>query len=161
MGRIGAHPFLGAIVVASVSVTWSPFHSSLYPYSISQPSSFRHIVLPNTASQQVDFFFPSVGSYTTNVNVLAEPGRAKRDEVAYLQGLNGRHIRVSARLRIMGHRRVLTHADFSSLAGNYSIEQIRFVYKDTVWQLTASYQTQFRKMRPMMLRMLKSFRVDS
>jgi hypothetical protein len=161
MRRIGAHPFLGAIVVASVSVSWSPFHSSLYPYSISQPSSFRHIVLANTASQQVDFFFPSVGSYTTNVNVVAEPGHAKRDEAAFLKGLNGRHIHVSARLRIMGHRRAVTHADFSSLAGNYSIEQVCFVHKGTVWQLTASYQTPYRKMRPMMLRMLKSFRVDS
>jgi hypothetical protein len=161
MGRIGAHPFLGAIVLASVTVSWAPFHSSLYPYSISQPSSFKHVVLPNTANQQIDFFFPSVGSYTTNVNIVAVSGRTVRDETAYLKGINGRHIRVSGRLRIMGHRRTLMHADFDSLAGKYSVDQMRFVYKGTVWQLTASYQVQFRKMRLMMLRMLASFRVDS
>jgi len=35
------------------------------------------------------------------------------------------------------------------------------VRKNTVWQLTASYETRFRMMRSMMLRMLASFRVDS
>jgi hypothetical protein len=161
MGRIGAHPFLGAIVVASVTVSWAPFHSSLYPYSISQPSSFRHVVLSNTANQQVDYFFPSVGSYTTNVNIVAEPGGAVRNEVDYLKGIDGHHIHRSAWLHIMGHRRGLIYAAFGGLAGKYAVEQLRFSYKDVVWQLTASYQTQFRKMRSLMLRMLKSFRVDS
>jgi hypothetical protein len=161
MGILGGHPFLGAVVLASVSVSWTPFHSSLYPYSISQPSSFRHVILQNTAKQQVDYFFPSVGSSPTNVNIVATPGRAVRAEVAYLRGINGHHIHRSAWLRIMGHRQALMHADFNGLAGTYSVEQVRFVKKHMVWQITASYQTKYRTMLPLMLRMLASFRVDS
>ena len=161
MGILGGHPFLGAVVLASVSVSWTPFHSSLYPYSISQPSSFKHVVLPNTANQQVDYFFPSVGSYPTNVNIVSTPGRAAWDEVAYLKGINGYHIHRSGWLKIMGHREALMHADFNGLAGKFSVDQIRFVYKDTVWQLTASYVPKYRNMRAMMLRMLASFKADN
>jgi hypothetical protein len=160
MGKLIAHRFLGAIVLASVSVSWTSFHSSLYSYSISQPSSFRHVVLPNTANQQVDYFFPSVGSFPTNVNIVATPGRAVRDEVAYLKEINGHNIHRSAWLRILGHREALMHADFGGLAGKYSVEQVRFANKDSVWQLTASFESKYRKMRPLMLRMLASFRVD-
>jgi hypothetical protein len=161
MWTLGGLPFLGAIILASVSVSWTTFHSSLYPYSISQPSSFKHVVLPNTAKQQVDYFFPSVGSHPTNVNIVATPGRTVRDEVGYLRGMNGHHIHRSAWLRVMGHRQALMHADFNGLAGTYSVEQVCFVQKHTVWQLTASYETRYRTMLSMMLRMLASFRVDS
>jgi hypothetical protein len=161
MGILGGHPFLGVVVLASVSVSWTPFHSSLYPYSISQPSSFKHVVLPNTANQKVDYFFPSIGSFPTNVNIVATPGHAARDEVAYLKGISGHHIRRIGWLKIMGRRLAVMHADFNGLAGKYSVDQIRFGYKDTVWQLTASYETKYRKMRPMMLRMLASFRADN
>ena len=161
MGKRGVHPQLGAVVLASVSVSWSPFHSSLYSYSISQPSSFRHVVLSNTANQQVDYFFPSKGSFPTNVNIVASPGRAARNELAYLKDMNGRNIHRSAWLRIMGRREPVVYADFSGLAGRYSVEQVRFSYKDTVWQLTASYQSKYRNMRAMMLKMISTFRVDS
>lgn len=160
MWKLGVYPFLGAMVLARVSVSWTPFHSSLYPYSISQPSSFRHVVLPNTANQQVDYFFPSKGSFPTNVNVVAAPGHAVRDEVAYLKEINGHNIHRSAWVRIMGHREALMHADFNGLAGRYVVEQVRFADGDTVWQLTASYESKYRKMRPLMLRMLASFHVD-
>jgi hypothetical protein len=161
MGILGGHPFLGTVVLAGVSVSWAPFHSSLYPYSISQPSSFKHVVLPNTANLQVDYFFPSIGSFPTNVNIVAKPGRDMRNEVAYLKGINGHNIFRSGWLKIMGHREALMHADFDGLAGKYSVEQIRFVYKDTVWQLTASYEPKYRKMLSIMLRMLSSFRADN
>lgn len=161
MGKRSAHPLLGAIVLASVSVSWAPFHSSLYSYSISQPSSFRHVVLPNTANQQVDYFFPSEGSFPTNVNIVGVPGHTAGNEIAYLKQISGKHIHRSAWLNIMGHRKAIMHADFNGLAGSYSVEQVRFAYRDTVWQLTASYATKFHRMRSMMLRMLGTFRADS
>lgn len=160
MGNRGVHPLLGAVVLASVSVSWSPFHSSLYSYSIRQPSSFRHVVLSNTANQHVDYFFPSKGSFPTNVNILASPGRLAGSESAYLKDMNGKNIHRSAWLSIMGRRVPLVYADFSGLAGKYSVEQVRFFYKDTVWQLTASYELKYRKMRTIMLKMIASFQVD-
>ncbi len=159
MGKLANQPFLGALALASVSISWTPFHSSVYSYSISQPSSFKHIVLQNTANQQVDYFFPSIGSFPTNVNIVAVPGTTVQNQVAFLKQMNGRHIHRSAWLVIMGHREALVHADFNSLAGKFSIEQVRFVYKGTVWQLTASYELKYREMRSLMLRMLRSFRV--
>jgi hypothetical protein len=161
MGKLATHPFLGALVLAGVSISWTPFRSSVYSYSISQPSSFKHIVLPNTAKQQVDYFFPSIGSFPTNVNIVAVPGTTVQNEKAYLKQMNGQNIHRSAWLDIMGHREALMHADFNSLAGKFSIEQARFAYKGTVWQLTASYERKYRKMRALMLRMLASFRVNS
>ncbi len=161
MGKLATQPFLGALVLAGVSISWTPFRSSVYSYSISQPSSFKHVVLPNTANQQVDYFFPSVGSFPTNVNIVATPGTTVQNQAAYLKQMNGRNIRRSAWIDIMGQREALMHADFNSLAGKFSVEQVRFAYKGTVWQLTASYELKFRKMRPLMLRMLKSFRVNS
>lgn len=161
MAKLGAHPFLGAIVLGSVSISWTPFHSSLYPYSISQPSSFKHVVLTNTANQQVDYFFPSLGSYTTNVNIVAVPGNKVQDEVALLKESNGHNIHRSVWLTIMGRRVKFMHATFSGLAGSYAIDQARFVYNHMVWQLTASYASKYRKaMRPLMLRMLASFRIN-
>jgi hypothetical protein len=161
MGILGGHPFLGAVVVASVSVSWTPFHSSLYPYSLSQPSSFKHVVLVNTANQRVDYFFPSVGSFLTNVNIVALPGRAVRDRVSCPKVINGYHRYRRGWLTIMGQHEALMHMDFHGLAGKYSIEQVCVVKHHTRWQLTASFETKYRTMRSMMLRMLASFRVDS
>jgi hypothetical protein len=160
MGKLATHPILGALVLASVSISWTPFRSSVYSYSISQPSSFKHVVLPNTANKEVDYFFPSIGSFLTNVNIVAVPGTAVQNQKTYLKQMNGQNIHRSATLDIMGHRTAIVHADFNSLAGKFSIEQARFAYKETVWQLTASYELKYRKMRPLMLRMLASFRAD-
>src|SRR5579859_6446288 len=104
MGKLGTQPFLGALLLAGVSISWTPFRSSVYSYSISQPSSFRHVVLPNTANQKVDYFFPSVGSFPTNVNILATPGTVVQNQVAYLKQMNGRNIHRSAWITIMGRR---------------------------------------------------------
>jgi hypothetical protein len=161
MGILGGHPFLGAVVVASVSVSWTPFHSALYPYSLSQPSSFKHVVLVNTANQHVDYFFPSVGSFLTNVNIMALSGHAGQDRVICQQGITGDHRYRRGWLTIMGQRQALMHADFHSLAGKYSIEQVCVVKNRTLWQLTASFEAKYRTMRSMMLRMLVSFHVDT
>lgn len=161
MRKIGSQPFLGALVLASVSISWTPFHSSVYSYSISQPSSFRHVILPNTASQQVDYFFPSIGSFPTNVNIIGVPGNTVQDEVSYLKEMHGHNIHRIAWIRIMGQRQALMHADFNGLAGKFSIDQVRFAFKGTVWQLTASYEVKYRSMRKLMLRMLSSFQVIS
>jgi hypothetical protein len=161
MGTVLGHRFLGVLVVASVSVSWTPFHSSLYPYRISQPSSFKHVALTNTANQQVDFFFPSIGSFPTNVNIVATPSRAVRNRVACPQGINGYHAYRRGWLTILGQREALMHADFHGLAGKYSVEQVCLVRNHTRWQLTVSYEAKYRTMRSLMLRMLASFHVDS
>lgn len=161
MGKLGVHPVLGAIVLASVSVSWAPFRSTVYSYTISQPSSFKHIVLPNTANQQVDYFFPSVGSFPTNVNIVGVPGHAVGNWVSYFHGINGHNIHRSGWVNVMGQRRPLMHADFSTLVGKFSVDEVRFVDRDTVWQLTASYEPRFRSMRTLMLRMLASFQSES
>jgi len=142
----------------SALLTWVPFHSTLYPYHLSQPSSFRHIVLTNAANISIDYFFPSKGSFVTNVNVVAQPGTTLPDERRYLRSLGGRHIHRSGWVRLHGRRLPLTGADFRSLAGAYHIEQLRFVFRGRLWQVTASYSPDYRRMRPLMLRMLDSFR---
>src|SRR5438309_373245 len=81
MGKLGLSAFAGAMMYASATVTWTPFHSTLYPYSISQPSSFRHLTVQVAPNQFNDFFYPSVGSSTTNVNVSAIAGRDLPNEV--------------------------------------------------------------------------------
>jgi hypothetical protein len=161
MGKLATHPALSAIVLAGVTVTWSRFHSNTYPYSVLQPSSFRHAVLSNTANQQVDYFFPSLGSFTTNFNVEATPGHSMRDEASYLRSENGHNIHRVGWLRIAGQKVALMHANFGGLAGNYSIDQVCFMAGSKVWQLTASYDAKFRSLRATLLKMLRSFRLDS
>jgi hypothetical protein len=161
MGILSGHSLLGAVLLAGVSVSWTRFHSSLYPYHISQPSSFKHVILTNTAHQRVDYFFPSVGSFPTNVNIVATPGRKVRDGGACLKKREGYHVHRVGWLRIMGRLEPLVRSDVDGLAGKYSVEQVCFVRKGTVWQLNASYETRFRAMRTTMLRMLASFRTDS
>jgi hypothetical protein len=161
MGNLGGHPLLGAVVLASVSVSWTRFHSAVYPYSISQPSSFKHVALTNRANQQVDYFFPSKGSFPTNVNIVATPGHVMGGAGLCLKGSNGARVYRSGWLTIMGQREPLMRVDVDGLAGKYSVEQVCLVMKDTVWRLTASYDTKYRRMRAMMLRMLASFRLNA
>jgi hypothetical protein len=161
MPKWNVRTLASAVVFAGATGSWIPFHSSTYPYTLEQPASFRHVILANTANQKVDFFFPSLGSFTTNVNILAQPGRPLSDEKTLLQAMNGHDVHRSGWLTIMGHRLPVIHADFDSLAGKYSIEQIRYTDGTTSWQLTASYEPKYRSLRSTMLKMIGTFQTDS
>jgi hypothetical protein len=145
------------LAFSGILVSWSSFRSGTYPYTISRPSSFRHAVLQNAEGQRVDYFFPSLGSRTTNVNVAAVPARDADDEASFLKASGGKHVRQSGWIRIMGHRVRIVCADYS-VYWSWRVEQVGFVSHGRFWRLTMSYDPRYRKLRPIMLRMLRSFR---
>jgi hypothetical protein len=161
MGIFGASALAGAMLFTNTTVSWDTFHSSLYPYSISQPSSFLHITIALTPDRRVDYFYPSLGSATTNVNVSAVTGHTLISEPSYLRSLDGRNVRRSAWIYIAGQQLPLMCADFQSIMGKYRIEQLAFVAGGMVWRVTASYDLRYQNMRSMMIRMLQSFKLQS
>ncbi|GAC1443451.1 MAG: hypothetical protein NVSMB52_01870 [Chloroflexota bacterium] len=148
-----------AVAFTGVAISWGHFDSTLYPYSVSQPSSFRHVVVVSSADQKVDYFFPSLGSTTTNVNIFALRGNDAGDVKKFFRSEEGSHIRRVGWLRIMGRKFPLTRADFKGFSGRWAEEQISFVARGYVWRLTASYDLRFKRMRDVMLRMLRSFKL--
>lgn len=161
---MGMRGIIGAVLLggSTVSLTWQPFASKLYPYSISQPSSFRHEVITTASGSQVDYFFPAfTGSFPTNVNVSAVRGTDVQDEVRYLQEHNGHHVQRVGFLKFMGRHHAIVRADFDGLTGKWVEEQISFPASGYFWRITASYEPRFRRLRPLMLRMLASFRLTS
>lgn len=160
MLKVGLRISAGVVVFAGVSVTWSTFHSTIYPYTISQPSSFKHAVLTLDAGK-VDYFSPSLGSATTNVQVQALPGGSIKSEVSYLRSLDGHHIRRDGYLTVLGHAWPLTCADFDGYTGKWRIEQITFPANGYIWRLTMSYASQNKNLRSTMARMLRSFKLAS
>ncbi len=150
---------LSAVVTSSGSVTWSHFTSTIYPYTITQPSSYRHIVLKDTANRRVDYFFPSLGSFTTNVNIYAVPGSHTLDEGQYLRSLGGQNVRPAGWVTLAGGRRWVVRADFHGIAGRWTIVQTMFVARGLVWRLTASYDVRYRDLRLVLFRVLRSFRI--
>lgn len=153
--RLGAVALLS---VAGVKVNWLPFSSTVYPYTVSQPSSFRHYVFQDAANRSVDYFFPSLGSYTTNVNIYAVPGHDVANEKEYLRSIGASNVHRSMWLTLMGQRRPLICGDFKGLVGHWTIEQTTFATPGLVWRLTASYDIRYRKlMRSTLIRILKSF----
>jgi len=162
VGKLRKIPAAVAFGAAGVGVVWSPFSSTIYPYSISQPSSFKHIVIRDTANIPVDYFFPALGSSTTNLHVKAVPGSesAIQDQVKVLRDLGGQHIRRTGWMQLAGQRLALICADFNTYAGRYTIERVSFTARGLVWDITASYDLKFRKkIRPTLLRMMRSFRL--
>jgi hypothetical protein len=152
-------PALALFAVANVGVTWSRFNSTLYPYSIQQPSSFRHIILRETSGVMADYFFPSLGSFTTNLNVKAVPGRSADNEARIIRSLGGQHVRRTGWAHLAGQREPVMGADFKTLAGRWTIERVTFVSRGYVWYITMSYEEKYRKIRPTLLRMMQSFRL--
>lgn len=143
--------------VQTTGISWIPFHSQTYPYSILQPSSFRHVLFKDTSNRSVDFFFPSLGSSTTNLNVYADVEAGAINEMGYLRALGGKKIHISGHILIDHKRRPLIAANFSGLAGKWTMEQVSFKQGGRVWHLTASYAVQYRSLRTIMLHMLRSF----
>lgn len=152
--RLPAFAMLGLL---SVGVTWTRAQSTVYPYSILQPSSFRHVVLYNTQGRPVDFFSPSLGSASTSVTVVALSGRTPANEIQILRGRGGKNAHVSESMSIAGQRVKLVGADFHGMIGRFTVEQCSFVSQGMVWTLTASYDSKYRKLRPTMMRMIRSF----
>src|SRR5579875_2738106 len=109
------------LAASSTTVSWITFHSTIYPYTVAQPSSFRHVVLMDTDNHRVDYFSPALGSFTTNVNIYAVPGHAVPNEAAYLRSIGGKHVHVSGRLTLLGKPLPLIMGDFSGIAGHWEI----------------------------------------
>jgi hypothetical protein len=151
---------IALVVLAGITVNWLNFRSSIYPYRISQPSSYQHQVIEDVSHEKRDYFFPGLGSFVTNVNIFAD--HSKLSAPAYLRSIGGRHVRKIGMIRIMGKWRTIYAADFTlSYSGPYTLEQVCFSASHRLWRLTMSYDWKFRKkQRPLMLKMLKSFHTN-
>lgn len=153
---------LGAVALLSVSsarVTWTRVSSTFYPYSASMPSSYKYIDLPDTTGRRVDYFFPGLGSFTTNANIYADSDHTVFNERDYLRSLGAYNVHQSGTLKVMGHKLALICGDFRNIIGRWRLEQTTFTAGNLVWHLTASYDPRFRKARPTLLRILSSFQL--
>jgi hypothetical protein len=159
MGKSALHGLAGVVLYTGVTITWSPYHSTVYDYTISQPSSYRHLVIQTAPDQRDDYFYPSLGSSTTNVNVSATRGHTLEPELQYLRSRDGKNVHRSAWVSIVGRKLPLMCADFNSLVGKYRLEQVSFMSGGRVWRVTASYDLRFQNQRSIMLRMIKSFKL--
>lgn len=148
---------IGTITFAGIRVTWHPYSSTLFPYTISQPSSFRHVVITDISGRNSDYFYPDLGSNTTDVNVYAQPQHLARDQ-STLHSMGATHASRSGWVRIQGKHLQLQRRDLRGLAGHWIMEQVTFNAHGWLWHLTASYDYRYRSMRSMMLRMLQSFK---
>lgn len=160
MGKRSWQGMSAAFLLTGISITWVPFSSKLYPYTISQPSSFRHDVIVTATGHKVDYFFPALtGSFTTNVHISCQPRQAGavEDAVRYLRGRDATHVHKVGVLTVMGRREGLIRARFTGLTGQWTEEEVTFSSGGYTWRLTASYDTRFRSLRSTMLRMLASF----
>lgn len=150
---------LGAVVLIGITVKWSPFTSTIYPYTISQPSTFTHQV-SDARGQPTDYFFASgLGSFTTNVNISAERGNHVAHNLAVFRSDSGKKARQSGWLHVMGHNLRLIRSTYHTLAGTWVEEQVTFAAGGYTWLLTASYEPRFKSLRPTMIRMLSSFKL--
>lgn len=145
--------------LAGVTGQWTHFVSKTYPYTISRPSSFRPASVVEASGLKVDYFFPPIGSFTTNVNVCSYLGTRAPNEAAYLRSLGGRNVHRSMRLYLAGRWRPFYAAHFAGPVGGWTLEQTSFVARSRVWRLTASFADQHRSMRSILVQMLRSFRL--
>jgi hypothetical protein len=161
MPRLLARGVASIAVLSGLTVTWMPFHSTLHPYSISQPSSFKRAVLTlDAGSERVDYFSPPLGSAVTNVIIEATPGTTLMNSVSYLRSIDGHNVKRSGLIPVAGQRRDLIRADFNGYAGKYTIEEVSFVASGYCWRLSISYAHKFKYLRPLMLRMIQTFKLN-
>jgi hypothetical protein len=160
MGKWLSRGALGAVVLVGITVKWSLFNSTVYPYTITQPSTFKHEVLTSSTGQLVDYFFAvGLGSFTTNVNISASRGTQSLTADDLLRADNGTDVKQSGWLRVMGHNLRLTRATFRGLVGTWIEEAVTFTAGGYSWRLTASYDPRYKSLRSTMLRMLSSFKL--
>jgi hypothetical protein len=162
-GRISVFSSLAAFTVLGAFTTWTRYPSPSYPYSISYPSTFTHLGMRDISDRyNVDFWFPSLGTHTTNMNVFARPvPKVRQSEVQYLRSFGGKNIRKVGSIRIAGQRLDLIGADFKTIYKYYWREEgVTFVACKRWWHVTISYDLKYRSLRPTLFRMLTSFRLN-
>src|SRR5947209_5978001 len=125
-------------VAGGIKISWVPFASTVYPYTIQQPSSYRHIVYPDASGRKIDYFAPGLGSFVTNVSIYATAGPSQGQATAMRES-GARSIHVSGHLVIAGKRRSLVCGDWHGIAGQWREEQIEFTSGGLVWPITMSY----------------------
>jgi hypothetical protein len=164
-GKFYAVPVLAFIVittatrdVSAATVNWKRVSSTIYPYSISQPSSFRHLVVRETSNLLADYYWPSLGSSITNLNVKATKGSVPKS-LAADESLSGKPAKRSGWMLIAGHRSPLMRTDYKALVGQWTVERVTFASHGLVWYVSASYEHQYRSLRPQLLRMMHSFKL--
>lgn len=145
----------------TLAVVTSPFHSTLYPYTITRPQGFVHDVVRDSLGDDLDFFYvpPPPGSFTTGATIYAIPGRSTPKETAYLRSIGGWSVHRAGYITLSKKRIALIRGDFAGLAGRFTIERAGFVACAKVWHITLSYATDHPEARVALLAMLKSFRL--
>ncbi|MCA1595231.1 MAG: hypothetical protein LC772_02225 [Chloroflexi bacterium] len=151
---------IGAVAFTGISIIWLPFASSVYPYTISQPSSFQHLIIRDTSNQQqVDYFFGGQGTAFTNVNIAAVKGSRVEKPVQYLQSKDATHIRRGGVITILGKRRRWTLAKFHGLVARWSVETTTFVAGGWTWRMTVSHDAPNKRLIPLMEKMVRTFKL--
>ncbi|GAC1513910.1 MAG: hypothetical protein NVS2B16_19770 [Chloroflexota bacterium] len=145
------------VALAGTKITYEPFVSTLYPYRLLQPSSFRHVVLVDLNGHMVDYFYPALGSSVTNVNIFEDEHGEMRDEGALMRASGASWVHVSGYIPIGGKRFPIVSGDRSGLPGRWREEYVEFSASRKVWHLTMSYLLKYRSMRPTMVHMLGTF----
>jgi hypothetical protein len=157
MSKRGTPGTFAAFVLLVGSSTWLPFRSTVYPYTMTPPSGFKYVVLLDDSNHKIDYYFPSLGSFVTNINIYAARGQTALDEQAYLHSLGAWHVRRSGWIVIMGRRLPLMRGDFHGLVGRWTVEQVSLAACGMVWRLTISYDVRYAKLRSSMVRALQTF----
>jgi len=152
---------IGAASLTGIHIAWTHFSSDLYPYSVMQPSSFKHIVLEDAAQHKIDYFYPALGSFTTNVNIWGERTDPPPDGKREIKALGGRDVRKVGMLKVMGEGRPLVRGNFRGIGGRWIIEQVDFRSKGWTWHLTASFDPKYKRYLGTMLHILRTFKVTS
>ncbi|HZU13356.1 MAG TPA: hypothetical protein VFB58_10995 [Chloroflexota bacterium] len=147
-----------AILITGISLHWIPFHSHIYRYTIMRPSSYSHVVLPDSQHHRVDYFFPPYGDSVTNVNVYCDGDQA--NAAVYLRSIGAHNVWRDGSIRIMGQQWPLIHASFRGMSESWTEEQVSMRINGRVWHLTMSYADRFTSVRKSMLHMLRSFHAD-
>lgn len=158
MGMALVKGIVGVVSLVGVTTTYSRVNSSVYPYSIREPSTFRHVVIPNDGEQNVDLYAPPIGSAPTAVTVYAEHDGGQ-NAIEYFITHHGRNVHRSAWVTIMGRKMALECADFNSFGVHYRQEEVTFHARGYFWRLTISYELRYRSYRPVLLKMLGTFKL--
>ncbi|GAC1327052.1 MAG: hypothetical protein NVS2B16_01920 [Chloroflexota bacterium] len=159
MIKIPALFMVGAITFAGVRITYDPFTSTIYPYRVLQPSSFRHIVVLDLTGHGVDYFYPDLGSFVTNVNIYAvTPGQMK-NQAQMMHPTGAKHVHISGYLRVDKKRVPIFSSDHRAFPGHWREETAQFSSGGMIWHVTISYLLRYRNLRPVMMRMIRSFHI--
>jgi len=150
-----------AVLVVTLAITGSRFHSTLYPYTISRPSYFQHAILRDSTGNNLDYFFvpSSPGTYTTGVTIYATQGKKAPKEAPYLRSIGGRNVHTIGYVRIAGAPVPDIRGDFYGLAGRFTIERAGFEACKRAWHITVTFATDHPEERAALVDMVKSLRL--